>query len=261
MNAGMTSNMVTVATCGDNYIYVCRFDERSAFAVDPSEAEIVSRTLAQQHLTLTAVLVTHHHSDHTGGIRALKGLTHCEVIGPEPARIAGCDRCVGDGDIVTLGPLRVRVLATPGHTRTSVCYYMEPTSKQCGCIWTGDTLFVGGCGRPIECDATVLWESLARLTTLPDDTLVYCGHDYTVENYEFALTIDPHNLAVQRRLAEAKQAAAQGRPAAPSTMAQEKVTNIFLRSGDATVQKAMGMSDAPGDKVFAELRRRKDLFG
>ncbi len=256
------SEAITVLTCGDNYVYLCRYAEREAFVVDPSEAGLISRALAAQNLRLTTVLVTHHHGDHTGGLGALKKRTGCEVIGSDRSRIAGCDRCVDEGDIVTFGGLRVTVLATPGHTPTSVCYYVaSPASGRPGAVWTGDTLFVGGCGRPMECDPAVLWGSLAKLAALPDETLVYCGHNYTAESYEFALTIEPNNQAVRQRLAELKRAEAEGRPTVPSTMAQEKATNIFLRGNDPAVQKALGMSGAAPGRVFAELRRRKNLFG
>lgn len=258
---GTIPDAVTVLTCGDNYVYVCPYDRRHAFAVDPSEAGGVLRVLEEQGLTLTAVLATHHHGDHTGGIAQLKRRTSCEVIGADLQRMATCDRCAGDGDVLTFGRHRVTVLATPGHTRTSVCYYLQPTQDQRGAVWTGDTLFVGGCGRPMECDAEVLWGSLARLATLPDDTWVYCGHDYTAENYEFALTIDPGNRAIAQRLGEVRRAISQGYPSVPSTIAQEKATNIFLRSNVAAVQKVLGMSDATPEKVFAELRRRKNRFG
>lgn len=242
-------------------MYLCPTDERNAFVVDPSEATGVLGALEEQRLALTAVLLTHHHGDHTGGVRQLKKATGCTVIGPDPARIAGCDRAVGDGDVLTLGDQRVTVLSTPGHTRTSVCYYTEATPERPGAVWTGDTLFVGGCGRPIECDAVVLWQSLKKLASLPDDTRIYCGHNYTAENYQFALTIEPDNQAVQQRWSEARQAQAQGRPTVPSTIATEKKTNIFLRSDDAAVQRALGMSDATVENVFAELRRRKNRFG
>lgn len=255
------SEPVAILTCGDNYVYVCRCDEHSAFAVDPSEAGGVLRTLQEQRLTLTAVLLTHHHGDHTAGVATLKRLTGCEVIGSDRARIPGCDTCINGGDALTFGGRRVTVLATPGHTRTSVCYYMHPTPDRCGAVWTGDTLFVGGCGRPMECDAGVLWGSLVKLMAMPNDTLVYCGHDYTAENYEFALTITPRDPAVRQCLAEVRQAAAQGRPTVPSTIAREKATNIFLRSSDSMLQQALGMSDAPTEQIFAELRQRKNRFG
>lgn len=253
--------LVSILTCGDNHVYVCRYDERRAFVVDPSEAGIVLDALGRLGLTLTAVLATHHHGDHTGGIARLKQQTNCEVIGADPSRISICDRCVSNGDAIVFGEQRIAVLATPGHTRTSVCYYRLPTPEQVGAVWTGDTLFVGGCGRPMECEPAVLWGSLAKLAELPEDTLVYCGHDYTAENYEFALTIEPDNEAVRRRWEQAKRAGSEGRPTVPSTIGQEKVTNIFLRSTDPAVQQALGMNATVPHQVFAELRQRKNRFG
>jgi len=251
-----------VLTCGDNYIYVHPYDGRNAFVVDPSDASVVLRALDRHGLLLTTVLITHHHWDHTAGVTELKSQTGCEVIGPDKRRIKGVDRAIADGDVLMLGSHELTVLATPGHTRTSVCYVSRPAaSDEPTVVWTGDTLFVGGCGRPMEGDASVLWRSLAKLTPLPDETLVYCGHDYTAENYEFALSIDPHDQTVQQRLRDVRQAATQGHPTVPSTMAQEKATNIFLKSGDDTIKAVLGMNAAPAAEVFAELRHRKNVFG
>jgi hydroxyacylglutathione hydrolase len=129
-----------------------------------------------------------------------------------------------------------------------------------GIVWTGDTLFVGGCGRLLECDAQPMWESLLRLASLPDDTPVCCGHDYTLENYEFALSIEPDNRAVEQRLQEVKHAQRQGRPTVPSTILQEKTTNPFLRADAPELRAALAMREARTVEVFAELRRRKDAF-
>lgn len=247
-----------VLSCGDNYVYVYPYDGRNALAVDPSEAALVLDVLKQEHLTLTTVLVTHHHGDHTAGVRRLKARTGCQVVGADERRIAGIDRIVADGDILTLGDCEITVLDTPGHTRTSVCYYLRPSaSGEPGIVWTGDTLFVGGCGRPMEDEASVLWRSLTTLATLPDDTLVYCGHDYTAENYEFALTIEPDNQLVQQRFLEVRQ----GGPSVPSTIAREKAANIFLRATEPAVKAALGMTESEPEQVFAELRQRKNLFG
>jgi hydroxyacylglutathione hydrolase len=188
--------------------------------------------------------------------------TGCRIVGPDAQRIVGIDCLVRDGQSIELCGRTVEVLGTPGHTRTSVCYYLPPApGGGPGDAFTGDTLFVGGCGRPMECDAGVLWTSLQRLAALPDETRLWCGHDYTAENYEFALTIQPENQAVRRRLNETRQAAARGRPSVPSTIAREKATNIFLRAGDPAVQVALAMHPADPERVFAELRRRKTLFG
>ena len=255
------ANATIILTCGDNYIYLYPYDESRAFVVDPGDASAVSSALGMQGLTLTTVLLTHHHWDHTAGVAELKSQTGCEVVGPNEQRIGSIDRVVTEGDALTLGTSEITVLATPGHTRTSVCFLMTPDPGEPGVIWTGDTLFVGGCGRPMECDASVLWQSLARLAALPDETLVYCGHDYTAENYEFALTIEPDNQAVQKRLSDVERAAADSRPSVPSTIVQERATNIFLRAGEASVGTALGMSVAEPEQVFTELRRRKNLFG
>ncbi len=251
-----------VLTCGDNYIYLYPYEGRRALVVDPSEAAPVRRALEKHDLTLTTVLITHHHWDHTAGVGELKTQTGCQVIGPDDRRIKGVDRKVAGGDVMTLGAYEIAVLATPGHTRSSICYITTSTQAEGpGIAWTGDTLFVGGCGRPMECDAAVLWGSLTKLAALPDETLVYCGHDYTAENYEFALTVDGENPLVQQRLDEAQQAGTQGRPTVPSTIAQERQTNIFLRAGKPEIQAAIGMDGVEPVAAFSELRRRKNRFG
>ncbi len=256
------ANAMTILTYGDNYTYICPCGERRAFVVDPTDAAMVLRVLDERRLTLAAALVTHHHADHTAGLAELKSATGCQAVGPDARRIAGIDRLVRDGDTIELGDRTTEVLGTPGHTRTSVCYYL-PGSPNAGpgSVFTGDTLFVGGCGRPLECDAHVLWASLQRLAALPEEALLWCGHDYTAENYEFALTIEPDNQAVRERLNEIRRAAAEGRPSVPSTIACEKATNVFLRAGDSTVRAAVGVGDANSERTFAELRRRKNLFG
>lgn len=257
----MNDTTITL-TCGDNYIYVCPCGERRSFVVDPTDAAMVLRVLDEQKLELAAILLTHHHGDHTAGVTAIKSRTGCQVVGPDERRIAGIDRLVRDGDTIGLDALTVQVIATPGHTRSSVCYYLPSSGdERPGVVFTGDTLFVGGCGRPMECDAGVLWKSLTRLAALPDETFVFCGHDYTAENYEFALTIEPENRAVRERLEEARQAGAQGRPTVPSTIGREKATNIFLRAAEPAVGSALGMGQASPERVFAELRQRKNLFG
>ena len=256
----MTS-IITIPALGDNLIYVYRYDRSDSLVVDPGDSSAVVRILKEHGLALTTILVTHHHGDHTGGTAELKRKTGCTVIGGDRARTPGIDRLVEDGQILTLGDTRIQVIATPGHTRTSVCYYVPPSNgDKSGILWTGDTLFVGGCGRLLECDAQTMRQSLLRLASLPNETLVYCGHDYTLENYEFASSIEPDNPAVRQRLDEIKQAHRQGRPTVPSTMLQEKATNPFLRADTPELKAALKMSQARAADVFAELRRRKDVF-
>ena len=250
-------SIITVPALGDNLIYLYRYNQSDCLAVDPSECPSVLRTLKEEALSLKMILVTHHHWDHTGGNVELKRKTGCKIIGADKQRIPGIDQIVDDGQILSVGEAKIRVIATPGHTSTSVCYYVPPSGdNKSGILWTGDTLFVGGCGRLFEGDAQVMWESLQKLASLLDDTLVYCGHDYTLENYEFALSIEPDNQAVRQRLNNIRQT---GRTV-PSTVLQERTTNVFLRAGTPEVKAALNMPQAKDVAVFAELRRRKDIF-
>ncbi len=248
-------SVTTICALGDNYIYLCRCGQNNAFVVDPGDGSAVLRALEEQELILTATLATHNHFDHIGGIRALKKKTGCELIGP-------IGRVINDKDVIEVGATKIQVIATPGHTRDSVCYYLQPSKgNESAILFTGDTLFIGGCGRPIECDAQTMWDSLRKIAALPDCTRVYPGHDYTEENYEFAMTIEPNNITTKKRLQEIKELQNQGRLTVPSTVAQEKTTNIFLRANTREIKTAIGMPNAADAEVFAELRRRKNLFG
>jgi len=254
-------SVITIPAHGDNFIYLYRYNQNDALAVDPSDGSLVLRTLQKHGLVLKTILVTHHHWDHVAGTSELKQKTGCKVIGADRRRIPGIDTVVADGQVLPIGERRVRVIATPGHTRTSVCYYMEPSSgNENGILWTGDTLFVGGCGRLLECDANTMWNSLQRLASLPDDTLVYCGHDYTLENYEFASGIEPGNQIVKERLDQVRQLQTRGKLTVPSSILKEKTTNCFLCAGTPEMKAALGMPAAKAVEVFAELRRRKDVF-
>ena len=254
-------SVVTIPAFGDNFIYLYRYDKNNALAVDPCDSSAVLNSLNEHNLNLTTILITHHHWDHTGGVSDLKKKTGCEVIGADKRRIPAIDRVVDDKQVLTIGNTEIQVIATPGHTNTSVCYYIPASNEnEHKILWTGDTLFAGGCGRIMECNAQTMFDSLLTLTSLPDDALVYCGHDYTLENYEFALTIEPDNKAVKQRLQEIKQTIKAGGFTVPSTILQEKTTNIFLRSDTNEIKTALKMPGAEAVDVFAELRRRKDVF-
>ncbi|MHC4300353.1 MAG: hydroxyacylglutathione hydrolase [Planctomycetota bacterium] len=251
------NSIIAIPALGDNLTYLYRCSGSDCLVVDPCECSSVLRILEAEALSLKMILCTHHHWDHTGGNTELKRRTGCKVIGADKRRIPGIDQVVEHGQMLSIGETEVQVIATPGHTSTSVCYYVPPSgADDSGILWTGDTLFIGGCGRMFESDAQSMWESLQRLAALPDDTLVYCGHDYTVENYEFALSIEPDNKAVRQRLDSIRQT---GRTV-PSTMLQERTTNVFLRAGTPEVKAVLGMPRAKDFKVFAELRQRKDSF-
>jgi len=254
-------SVITIPALGDNLIYIYRYGQSECLAVDPGDSPAVLEVLKEYGLRLRTILITHHHYDHTAGTVELKQRTGCTVIGGDPRRIPAIDTVVENGQILTIGDARIQVLATPGHTRTSVCYYVQPSEDSpSGILWTGDTLFVGGCGRLLECDAQAMWESLGRLASLPDETLVYCGHDYTLENCEFVLSIEPDNEVLKHRLDEIRQIQSRGGFTVPSTIVQEKMTNPFLRAGEPELKAALGMECARAVEVFAELRRRKDVF-
>jgi hydroxyacylglutathione hydrolase len=241
--------VITISALGDNYIYLYRYNQNDAFVVDPGDARVVLKALEKHSLNLTHVLATHRHFDHTAGMEDLKKKTDCKAFGGEKA------------EILHIGNVNIQVIATPGHTRDSVCYYLQPSEKHIGVLFTGDTLFIGGCGRPIECDASTMWDSLQKIALLPDDALVYPGHDYTEENYEFALTIEPNNKVVKKCLQQIKEWQKLCKPTVPSSIGQEKATNVFLRADDPEIGAALDMLNATAVDVFAELRRRKNLFG
>lgn len=249
--------VITIPALGDNYIYLYCYHQGNAFVVDPGSATPVLKVLEKYGLNLTHVLITHRHFDHTAGIEDLRRKTGCEIARSERT------------GMLEIANVNVRVITTPGHTQDSVCYYVQPFQDKSGILFTGDTLFIGGCGRPIECDASTMWHSLQKIAALPDDTLVYPGHDYTEENYEFALTIEPDNPAVKLRLDDVKQARRQGfgfppcgvSPAVSSTILQEKTTNVFLRAHTAQIKAAVNMPNATDEEIFTELRNRKNLFG
>jgi len=242
-------SVITIPALGDNYIYLCKCGDNQVFVVDPGTASSVLETLEKQHLRLVAILVTHRHFDHTAGIENLKKKTSCNVTDSNKA------------EIIHIGNVNIQVIATPGHTRDSVCYFVQPSQNQSGILFTGDTLFIAGCGRPIECDASTMWHSLQKIATLPDDTLVYPGHDYTEENYEFALTIELNNKLVKKALQRIKQWQKLDKPTVPSSIGQERATNIFLRADDPEIKSTLDMPNATAVEVFAELRRRKNEFG
>jgi len=255
-------NVIAIAAFDDNYTYLHLCGDDRAFAVDPGDASVVLRALGERGLSLAAILLTHHHWDHVGGAAELRSKTRCEVVGVDRSLIPASDRTVGDGDVLHFDRTQVEVVATPGHTQTSVSYYVRPQAGgEPGTVYTGDTLFVGGCGRLLECDAATMWESLQKLAALPPETLVYCGHDYALENYEFAVTIAPENRRFRDRLAEVQKAIEYGQVTVPTTIAWERATNIFLQAANPQIKAALNLPDAEPCEVFAELRRRKDLFG
>ncbi len=225
-------------------------------AIDAPEAEPVRRALKEKGWTLTHILVTHHHADHTQGIEALKAESKCTVIGPkaEAAKIKGLDKTVGEGDTFKFGGTEVRVLDTPGHTAGHITYWMPSETV----AFAGDTLFAVGCGRVIEGTMEMMWGSLAKLAKLPGATQVYCGHEYTLSNVKFALTIEPENEALKLRAAEIEKLIAAGKATLPTRIDIELATNPFLRPQSPAIRKRLGLETAADWQVFAEVRERKN---
>jgi hydroxyacylglutathione hydrolase len=227
-------------------------------AIDAPEAAPIEAALKATGWKLSDILVTHHHADHTGGIAELKRRHHCRVTAPrgEAARIPEVDATVGEGDSVKVGTRGARVIETPGHTSGHISYWFEQDKL----AFVGDTLFSIGCGRVIEGTPDMMWQSLLRLRSLPDDTQIYCGHEYTDANVRFARTIEPDNKALAARAEAVKRQLAQGHPTIPTTIGEEKQANPFLRADVAEVAASVGLSGKPAAEVFAEIRQRKNWF-
>lgn len=243
----------------DNYVYLLRDETTAACAaVDPSVAAPVLATLDRLGWKLTHIFNTHHHHDHTGGNLELKRATGCTIVGHgrDAARVPGIDVRVSDGDEVALGTATAKVLDVSGHTVGHIAYWFAAE----GALFCGDTLFSLGCGRLFEGTPAQMWASLMRLRELPDDTRVYCGHEYTESNARFALHLDPDNPALHRRAQQVRQLRAQGLPTVPSLLAEERVANPFLRADDARFRDAAGLAGRDPIETFAEIRRRKDVF-
>ena len=241
----------------DNFGVLLRDSESGATAaIDAPEAAAVEAALKATGWRLSDILVTHHHADHTGGIAELKQKYSCRVVAPfgEAARIPMVDATVRENDKVKVGSLEARVFETPGHTAGHISYFF-PADKV---AFVGDTLFSIGCGRVIEGTPEMMWQSLLKLRGLPDDTRIYCGHEYTKANIRFAKTIEPGNAALNAREAEVDKLLAAHKPTIPSTIGEEKAANPFLRADVPEVAKVLGLADSPAWKVFAEIRERKN---
>jgi hydroxyacylglutathione hydrolase len=225
-------------------------------SIDAPDADTVAAALKAKGWKLTHIFTTHHHGDHTGGNATLKADTGCTIIGPrnEAGKIPGIDRQVGEGDTFMFGGHEVKVLDTPGHTAGHITYVIASAKA----AFVGDTLFAIGCGRVIEGNAEMMWNSLRKLMALPKDTSVYCGHEYTQANARFALTIEPENAALQKRAKEVDALRAAGKATLPTTIGLELETNPFLRPHVAAIQQRLGLVGKPEWQIFGEIRERKN---
>ncbi|OJT95309.1 MAG: hydroxyacylglutathione hydrolase [Alphaproteobacteria bacterium 65-7] len=251
----MSVEIEIVPCLSDNYAYLVKSGTDCA-VVDPSEPEPVKAALAKLGWTPTHILNTHHHIDHTGGNLALKAEFGVQVVGPakDAARIPGLDIGVDEASGWSFDGRPVRVLEVPAHTRGAITFVID------GNAFTGDTLFTLGCGRLFEGDPATMWASLSKLMTLPDDTLIWCGHEYTQSNGRFARSIEPGNAALEARMKEVDAQRAAGKPPVPATLGLEKQTNPFLRPDNPEIRRSIGMENADTVTAFGEIRERKNNF-
>jgi hydroxyacylglutathione hydrolase len=243
----------------DNYGYLVRDTATGTVAaIDTPSAAAIREALGQKGWKLDYILNTHHHADHAGGNLELKELTGCRIVGPraDADRIPGIDIRLGDGDVFELGSCRATVYDTPGHTRGHIVYVFAEDHA----AFVGDTLFALGCGRLFEGTPAQMWDSLQKLLRLPDDTRVYCAHEYTQKNAHFALTVEPGNAELRARAAEIDRLRALGLPTVPSTIGRERQTNPFLRPDSPGLQATLGLAGASLVEVFAETRQRRNTF-
>ena len=241
----------------DNYMWTLR-GPRHAVVVDPGDARPVQEFLAREALVLAAILATHHHPDHVGGVAELVAARRVPVFGPKGEPIPELSHPVSGGDTVPLPELGASfsVLDIPGHTRAHVAYYGA------GALFCGDTLFACGCGKLFEGTAEQMYASLQKLAALPDETKVYCGHEYTLANIQFARRVDPGNAALAARERHSRALRDAGRPTLPSTLGEERATNPFLRCVEPAVidsaNNYLGTRISDPVRVFAAIRDWKN---
>lgn len=259
MHSMSTLEIKQIATRQDNYVYLLRDSVKNRVAaVDPSDFQPISNALDTLGWTLTDIINTHHHNDHTGGNLELKEKYKCSVVGAlaDKSRIAGIDIKVKEGDLFSLGNAKAKILDTPGHTSGHIAFYFEEAKA----LFCGDTLFALGCGRIFEGTPEQMWTSLKKLRALPDDTKVFCGHEYTQSNARFAVTIESGNEKLKERVQSIETLRALKKPTVPSFLGDEKKTNPFLRCDQQEVARAISLDPNDPVSVFTEIRTRKDLF-
>jgi hydroxyacylglutathione hydrolase len=243
----------------DNYAYLIHDNASGATAIlDPSEAEPGLKAAAARGWTITHVLDTHHHNDHCGGNLGIKKKTGAKVVGPayDRERIPGLDIAVDEQSGFDFAGHHADVLFIPGHTKGHIAFHFSDSQA----VFCGDTLFSIGCGRMFEGTSDVMWPSLLKLRALPDETRIYCGHEYTEANIRFALAADPDNAALKKRAEEAKKLRAAGQPTIPAILGAEKEANPFLRADQPELMARFGGKDKPAHEIFGAIRAAKDRF-
>jgi hydroxyacylglutathione hydrolase len=243
----------------DNYGYLIHDPEADmTAAIDTPDVAPIEAALRSHGWELTHILNTHHHADHAGGNLKLQETTGCTIIGPrdEADKIPGIEKEVGDGDTFLFGTHEVRVLGVPGHTLGHIAYFFEDGDV----AFVGDALFALGCGRVFEGTPDQMWTSLEKIMALPDSTQVYCAHEYTQANAQFAITIEPGNADLAERVKEIESLRARGEPTVPTSIGLERRTNPFVRPESQEIQNTVGLIGAAPSEIFTEVRHRKDNF-
>lgn len=254
----MSIDIVTIPCRTDNYAYLVRSGNRTAL-VDVPEAQPILDALDARGWALDEVWITHHHDDHVAGmpqIRARFPDIHVTGGAKDAERLPPLDRAMSDGERFSFDGHTVHVLDVSGHTVGHIAFHMPDADA----AFTADSLMALGCGRVFEGTPEMMWQSLVRLRDLPDETMVYSGHEYTQTNARFALTIEPGNDALQDRAARIDAARERGEPTVPSKLSEERATNPFIRAHLSEVKQAISMEGAEDSAVFAEIRARKDDF-
>ena len=254
-NFGLQVALVPIFS--DNYVYLLRDPASGTVGViDPGDATPVSDALHILGWKPDWIILTHHHPDHIAGVDDLKAETGAKVVGAsqDANRLPPLDDKVAPGGRWSLGDSHFDIIDAPGHTVGQIAYHAPGGAA----LFSGDSLFALGCGRLFEGTAAQMWDTLCRFKALPDDTRVFCGHEYTQSNAKFCLTIEPGNEALQSRAKAIDALRAAGEPTIPTTIGLEKQTNAFMRADEPSVQAALGLDGADAASVFAEIRRRKD---
>lgn len=253
----MTFEIVTVPCLSDNYAYLVHSGGRTAL-VDAPEAAPILKALEERGWTLDEIWITHHHYDHIDGVPELRDRYSPRIVGnaADARRLPPLDLALSDGESFDFAGAPVTMMDVSGHTIGHVAFHLPAANA----VFTADSLMALGCGRVFEGTMEQMWASLSKLAALPPATLVYSGHEYTLSNARFALTIEPENPALLQRIDMITAARDRGEPTVPSQLSAELETNPFLRAGLAEVKSLLNMSGASDSEVFAEIRRRKDSF-
>lgn len=250
-------NLNSIPAFQDNYIWVLNDETGRCLIVDPGEATSVLKAIEANNWLPEAILLTHHHNDHVGGVAELhRRFPNLIVYGPEETRNKGTTKIVADGDRINILEHEFHVFATPGHTSGHVCFYSAPW------LFCGDTLFSGGCGRLFEGTAAQMYQSLQRINALPEDTLICCAHEYTLSNMKFALSVLPHDVFINEYYREVNELRVKNQMTLPTTLKKERKINLFLRTDDIDLINEIDKETKllQSEQRFAWLRSKKDNF-